>query len=670
MGSNTHQTARQLCGVIPLLKYCTFALRHCKKRIIKYNPVIMQTMNIVNNWGSLRLPPEISAVLDQAKSVSFPKNREDVIRLALGNTGSDFYEVIFDVPGKGPYKEATVALCKNGLAVNYTDAYMRRRDPDCMVIGDDQPTDKRSYKDRFGKPFGPMRTETLEWLKTQDLVLTTFIIGGNPIESGKGGILIAPANAGFFVGALADLQGLLSPEELPANFQVETAIFLAPPYRHTHYNGQQVVVHNRTEGIHEIYSYNLYPGPSAKKGVYGVLLNIDEASTQATLHGATVQIVTPYDNVTTIMHEGASGSGKSEMLEYPHRQTDGRLRLGKNVVTGEERRLTLNQACTLQPVTDDMAMSVDDPTGSGCLTIQDAEEAWFVRVDHIQHYGADPHLEALTIHPKEPLLFLSIDAAPKSTALIWEHIEDEPGVRCPNPRVVLPRRLVPGVVNNPVNVMVRNFGIRTPPCTSELPTYGIVGYLHFLPPALAWVWRLVAPRGHANPSITETKGLTSEGVGSYWPFAAGCMVDHANLLLRQMRNTPKVRYTLTPNQHVGAWKVSFMPQWIAREYLGRRGSAEVRPENLRATRCPLLGYTLKTMQVEGITLHTYLLRVEEQPEVGPAAYDAGAKILADFFHRELRQYLKPNLDPQGRSIIDCCLANGTVEDYENLMRLN
>jgi hypothetical protein len=145
------------------------------------------------------------------------------------------------------------------------------------------------------------------------------------------------------------------------------------------------------------------------------------------------------------------------------------------------------------------------------------------------------------------------------------------------------------------------------------------------------------------------------------------MVDHANLLLRQMRNTPKVRYTLTPNQHVGAWRVSFMPQWIAREYLGRRGTAELPADRLRSARCSLLGYTPKTMQVEGVTLPTLMLRVEEQPEVGYAGYDAGAQILVDFFHKMLQPYLKPNLDSQGRRIIDCCLSNGTVEDYAELL---
>ena len=628
----------------------------------------MRTINILDDWGHLRLPPEITAILKQAKSVCFPKDRKNIFQKAMNDINGEVYEVVYDVPGKGPIIEASVTRCRNGLSVNYADPAMRRRDPDCMVIGDSKPTDKCSYTDRFGTTFDSVRTETFDWLKQQDLSVMTFILGGHSEDSGYGGMLIAPANAGFFLGALADLQGILNPEAVPHNFLINAIIYLAPPFRHTHFDGKQVVVHNRTEGIHEIFAYNLYPGPSAKKGVYGVLLDINEDDSQVTLHGSTVQVVTPYDNVTTFMHEGASGAGKSEMLEYVHRQEDGRIRIGKNIVTGEERRLSLNQTCTLCPVTDDMAMTMGDPNASGYLTVHDAENAWFVRVDHITQYGADPHLEALTAQPGEPLLFLNFDAAPQSTCLIWEHTEDSPGKRCPNPRVILPRHLIPGIINEPVNVAIRNFGLRTPPCTEENPSYGIAGYLHFLPPALAWIWRLVAPRGYANPSITDSEGLSSEGVGSYWPFATGCMVDHANLLLRQMRNTPKVRYTLTPNQHVGAWAVSFMPQWIAREYLGRRGTAELPADRLRVARCPLFGYTLKTMQVEGVMLPDWLLHVEKQPEVGIAGYDAGAQMLIEFFHKELQQYLKPDLDSHGRRIIDCCLSNGTVEDYEEFMR--
>ena len=88
---------------------------------------------------------------------------------------------------------------------------MRRRDPDCMVIGDGLPTDKESYKTRFGAEFGPLREETFEWLKEQELVLFGFVAGGAGM--GMDAIVIAPANAGFFALGLAMLQGII-PEEM------------------------------------------------------------------------------------------------------------------------------------------------------------------------------------------------------------------------------------------------------------------------------------------------------------------------------------------------------------------------------------------------------------------------------------------------------------------------
>ena len=93
-------------------------------------------------------------------------------------------------------------------------------------------------------------------------------------------------------------------------------------------------------------------------------------------------------------------------------------------------------------------------------------------------------LEKLTAIPSKPLLFLNIDAVPGSRALIWEHIEDSPGVPCPNPRVVIPRSIIPDIVaREPVSIDIRSMGIRTPPCTREQPTYGIIGMVHVRPPA-------------------------------------------------------------------------------------------------------------------------------------------------------------------------------------------
>lgn len=618
------------------------------------------------DWQKLNPPPAVAELLAGAPGVTVPATLAELVDLAVGGPDRDFYEVAYDVPGKGRVVEATVARVRNGISANYVEPYMRRRDPDCMTIADDLPTDKPRYAERFAGEFAALRAETLAWLQQQELAVFGFHAGGRRL--GTDALVIAPANAGFFAFGLALLQEFIPVAEVPAGFAPQLIIYVAPPFRHTHFKGRQMVVHTRAGGRHEIFSYNLYPGPSAKKGVYGALITRAEREHWVVAHCSTVQVVTPYDNVLTLMHEGASGGGKSEMLELAHREPDGRLLLGRNLVTGEERYLQIPRLCELHPVNDDMALCHPAlQTGDGYLRLTDAEAGWFVRVNHIDRYGVDPHLEGLTAQPPRPLLFLNVDAVPRSRALIWEHIADAPGQPCPNPRVILPRAIIPGIVDEPVAVDVRSLGVRTPPCTREQPTYGILGLFHLLPPALAWLWRLVAPRGHANPSIVQTTGMSSEGVGSYWPFATGRKVDQANLLLEQIHATPKTTYILCPNQHVGAWQTGFMPQWIAREYLARRGHAPFKRDQLQPARCPLLGQALTNLTVEGTPITRWFLQVNLQPEVGDAAYDQGAALLTKFFHQQIREFLQPDLLPQGRQIIECCLAHGSVADYESLV---
>jgi len=173
----------------------------------------------------------------------------------------------------------------------------------------------------------------------------------------------------------------------------------------------------------------------------------------------------------------------------------------------------------------------------------------------------------------------------------------------------------------------------------------------------------VAPRGHNNPSIVETEGMTSEGVGSFGPFLTGKITNFANLLLDQIVNSPGTRYILLPNQHIGCYKVSFMPQWIAREYIARRGSARFNPDHLIPARLPLLGYCLETLKVDGQFVRPSLLRPETQTAVGEEGYDKGAKMLTDFFKQELKKYDTPMLNPMGKKIIDLCQNDATLEDY-------
>lgn len=369
--------------------------------------------------SKFNLTKDVKDMLSESKSLVFPKTREELIRLSYGHDQLDIYEVAYEAGEKGRVVEATVTRCKNGVVVNYPEDYMRRRDPDCMVIGDDKATDKPKYIDRFGKKFKSVRKETLNWLKEQELIVMPFMSGGD--QYGYESLLICPKNAAFFACGLADMQGFLSMDEIEEGFTPRAIVFAAPPFRHTHFDGRQVVVHNRTELVHEVFSYNLYPGPSAKKGIYSVLLNIGEEEGWVTCHASAVKVITPYDNEIVVMHEGASGGGKSEMLEPIHREADQRICMARNIRTGEKTYLDLKETCELRPMMDDMAICHSSMQNeSNKLVVMDAEAGWFLRVDNITHYGSAPSIEKSVIQPKDPLVFFNMDGTPTATCLPWD----------------------------------------------------------------------------------------------------------------------------------------------------------------------------------------------------------------------------------------------------------
>ncbi|MFT4297904.1 MAG: DUF4914 family protein, partial [Candidatus Woesearchaeota archaeon] len=402
--------------------------------------------------------------------------------------------------------------------------------------------------------------------------------------------------------------------------------------------------------------------------VYGALIYFGELENWLTNHCSVVRVTTPYGNKVTIMHEGASGGGKSEMNQHIKREIDGSILLGSNTLTNEKEHIVLPRGCIISPVVDDMGSCYPElQKDNGKIGVIDAEDGWFIRVNHITNYGTDQDIESLTIHPKLPLLFLNIDAQPGSTALLWEHIMDSECDPCPNPRVVVPKEYMPSVVKKPVYVDIRSFGIRTPPCTMKKPTYGIVGLFHIIPPAIAWIWRLVSPRGFANPSIIDTEGMSSEGVGSYWPFATGKKVVQANMLLKQIIDNPEVHYVLCPVGNVGAWNVGFIPEWIMREYFSRRGGVKFMPEDLLKSKSTLLGYSLNKVTIEGQTIPEGFLKPELQPEVGLEAHSKGCKILDDYFKKELAKFMTDELDPLGKKIIQLFLDNADLEEFEKLI---
>jgi len=261
---------------------------------------------------NITLPNNVIDILNNCKKYTVYNTVNELVDAATGGSENNVFEVKYNIPEKGEYTEAIIHKVTNGISANYTEPYMRRRDPDTMVIADELPSDKKRFKDKYNYNFEKLEEATYKWLKNNELAVFLYFAGQDNI--GLGGIAIAPANASFFALGLSMLQKITSTHEIPNNFKIESVIFVAPTFRHTHFNGKQVVVHRRCKTIHEIFSYNLYPGPSAKKGLYGAILNKGENEGWVTTHCSTVEVISPYDNTTTFMHEGASGGGKSEML--------------------------------------------------------------------------------------------------------------------------------------------------------------------------------------------------------------------------------------------------------------------------------------------------------------------------------------------------------------------
>ncbi|HDS07831.1 MAG TPA: DUF4914 family protein, partial [Bacteroides sp.] len=260
---------------------------------------------------NIKLPEHIRELLESCKGFRVFPSTLELADASTGGREQSEYKVKYTIQDRGEVTEALVHRVKNGIAVNYPEPYMRRRDPATMSIADDGPTDKKRFREKYGYEFDTIREETFSWLKTQELGVFLYFAGRLGI--GSTGLAIVPVNAAFFAMGLSMLQAIIDPDELKEGTELRSVIFVAPVFRHTHFNGKQVVVHHRTGQLHELYAYNLYPGPSAKKGLYGVLLTQGEKEGWITAHCSAVQSVSPYDNITTFMHEGASGGGKSEL---------------------------------------------------------------------------------------------------------------------------------------------------------------------------------------------------------------------------------------------------------------------------------------------------------------------------------------------------------------------
>lgn len=125
----------------------------------------------------LEISPDIMNMLQKAKDIVIPKSREHLIDLTFENAVNGRVEVAYDSGEKCRVVEATIIKAKNGAVVNYPEAYMRRREPHCMVIADDRPTDKPRFIEKYGYPFEDLRQDTLNWLSQRELIVMPFTAG-------------------------------------------------------------------------------------------------------------------------------------------------------------------------------------------------------------------------------------------------------------------------------------------------------------------------------------------------------------------------------------------------------------------------------------------------------------------------------------------------------------
>jgi len=134
------------------------------------------------NCGKYNPPPEAADILSQCPHVTIASTTDELLELACGGPHNGCFEVAYDIPGRGRFVEATVVRVRNGISENYTDPYMRRRDPDCLVVGDSLPTDKDTFHGRFCLDFASVREEAFAWLKMQELAIFGFFAGQTDMD--------------------------------------------------------------------------------------------------------------------------------------------------------------------------------------------------------------------------------------------------------------------------------------------------------------------------------------------------------------------------------------------------------------------------------------------------------------------------------------------------------
>ena len=381
--------------------------------------------------------------------------------------------------------------------------------------------------------------------------------------------------------------------------------YVAPPFRHTHFDGKQVVVHNRCEELPRGLRLQPLSRPLAPRRAFTRCCSTSasrRAGSAATRSAALVE--TPYENETVFMHEGASGGGKSEMLEDFHRER-GRPPAAR-YAHGDGRKIlpdTWRERASIHPICRRYGLRAQELPGSG--ERQAAHRRRRGRL--VPAYGRHDmptvttrSMRRICIHPSEPLVFFNMDGVPGATCLIWEHVKDSNGKPCSEPaRRSFRARWSSNIVPDAEPVDGRCAQLRRAHAAvyrESSPNYGVMGMLQVMPPSIAWLWRLVSPRGFKNPSIADTNaggGLKSRGRRLLLAVRHGPQASRRRICCSS-RSCAAPKTTERADPEPAHRRLSC---WIH----GRVGLARiprapqrrvVREKHLTPARCPLFGYAL------------------------------------------------------------------------------
>lgn len=598
-------------------------------------------------------------LLSTAKSIEFPSSSEAI----ADSIDSQFKSGRINITSgaSNQFNEGEIIRVKEGFVINLADKHMRVRDSKALVVADSGATTHDRFTSRFQRDFSEDRSKHFSYLQIQDLVVTGFTIP----QTKELVVVVAPKKYQIFNYTQSEIMGFkqISMAELE-NGKIASVIYLNPESRHTLYEGKQVVTHDRSRGLHEIFANGLYPGPSCKKGIYGVLLERAEQAIKnfnkkiwTIPHAACAAVKGHSNKLYFFAHMGPSGAGKTEITEP---LTKGEYCIA-NHPDGSQLKIDVKKAATVSLQQDDFGYGqVGKIKGFLRFIMINLEKAFFIRTDSVLSKHDNTELqEIVRTAPKKGkrLVFLSYDVQPNQSVCLFKPLEN-----CKNPRVVVPSSLFPEFHDNPAAVDFCSFGIRAPKSTKENPDYGVIGMGQILSAKQFLAWSLCCPLGEKNPSIaSSTSGLVSEGVGAFQAFLVGDRIAHANALWEIFNQVEKKTvFGLFPNQNIGAYQVNW-PQRIIRDGLVSANFSQLNADNLDESGSPILGKVFSSFDFQDQQLPAQLLNPKLQPELGEEAYSQGCAKLEKFFWETLGGYLKPNLEKEGS-------PNGGMPLNENIKK--